>query len=62
MTRSQRRWHVYVWIVLGPLIALGLVAALSARVPPAIQPEIRPAAGAIDYSSTEGSRVVEGKP
>lgn len=31
MTRSQRRWHVVVWLMLGPLIVVGLLAALVAR-------------------------------
>jgi hypothetical protein len=30
MTAAQRRWHWRVWRVLLPLVATGLVAALSA--------------------------------
>lgn len=33
MTRAQRRWHFFAWTALGPLLALGLLAALAARRP-----------------------------
>jgi len=33
MTRSQRRWHSWLWLVLGPLTVVGLLLALSARPP-----------------------------
>ncbi|MCG3130988.1 MAG: hypothetical protein FLDDKLPJ_01763 [Phycisphaerae bacterium] len=31
MTRAQRRLHVHLWLVLGPLILIGFFAALGAR-------------------------------
>jgi hypothetical protein len=31
MTTRQRRWHLVLWLVLGPAIAAGLVLGLSAR-------------------------------
>jgi hypothetical protein len=31
MTRSQRRWHVWLWLALAPLLAAGLVLALALR-------------------------------
>lgn len=31
MTRAQRRRHVSLWLVLGPLILIGFFAALRAR-------------------------------
>ena len=30
MTAGQRRWHVRLWLVLAPLVALGLAVALAA--------------------------------
>ena len=31
MTRSHRRWHLYLWLLVGPLVALGFVLALVLR-------------------------------
>lgn len=31
MTRSQRRWHLYLWLTLAPLILLGFLSALLMR-------------------------------
>lgn len=31
MTARQRRWHLIGWLVLGPLILIGLAAGLAAR-------------------------------
>jgi hypothetical protein len=31
MTRAHRRWHLWLWRVLGPLTLAGLVTALLAR-------------------------------
>ena len=28
MTRSHRRWHLAVWLAIGPLLALGLFLSL----------------------------------
>jgi hypothetical protein len=30
MTAGQRRWHVRIWLVLAPLVALGVALALVA--------------------------------
>ena len=31
MTRSHRRWHLYLWLLVGLLVALGFVLALVVR-------------------------------
>lgn len=31
MTRSHRRWHVWLWLVLGPLIALVFILSILLR-------------------------------
>ena len=31
MTRTQRRRHLVMWIIIGPLTLLGIVAALAVR-------------------------------
>jgi hypothetical protein len=31
MTRNHRHWHFWLWVVLTPLMAAGLVAALTLR-------------------------------
>ena len=31
MTRDHRRWHLWLWLLLGPLVAAGLVTALLVR-------------------------------
>jgi hypothetical protein len=31
MTRSQRRWHLWIWLVLGPLVVDGLVLSVLLR-------------------------------
>lgn len=31
MTRRQRHWHLIVWLIIGPLTALGLVTAIVSR-------------------------------
>ena len=62
MTRSQRRWHAWLWLALGPLTIVGLLTALSARSPIAIQsqvPSIAPlanSAGPALKSPTEEQR------
>ena len=37
MTRNHRRWHAWVWLVLGPVIALGFVVGLLARPTPVVE-------------------------
>ena len=39
MTRRHRRWHLWMWMVLAPLLAAGLIAALAARPAPAEETE-----------------------
>ena len=31
MTRLHRRWHLWLWLVLSPLILVGLVVSLTLR-------------------------------
>jgi hypothetical protein len=31
MTRNHRRWHAWVWLVLGPLLAVSFVLGLLCR-------------------------------
>jgi len=38
VTRNHRRWHAWVWLVLGPVIALGFVVGLLARPTPVVEP------------------------
>lgn len=38
MTCNHRRWHAWVWLVLGPFIALGFVVGLLARPAPVVEP------------------------
>lgn len=38
MTRNHRRWHARVWLILGPLLALGYVVGLLARPTPVVEP------------------------
>jgi hypothetical protein len=47
MTRNHRRWHAWVWLVLGPFIALGFVVGLLARPAPVVEPTSGAAPGGI---------------
>lgn len=63
MTRSQRRWHIWLWLALGPLIVVGLLTALSARPPIATQsqvPSITPPANGVEPAVEPP--IVEGSP
>jgi hypothetical protein len=31
MTRQQRRWHLWLWLILTPLLAAALILALASR-------------------------------
>jgi hypothetical protein len=31
MTRQHRRWHVWLWLVLGPLVLVGLILSIVLR-------------------------------
>jgi hypothetical protein len=33
MTVNHRRWHFWVWLILGPLIVIGLIASRKGMVP-----------------------------
>lgn len=44
MTRPLRRWHLIAWLALGPMMLLGLLAALAARPPAPAQAEVGAAA------------------
>ena len=37
MTRNHRRWHAWVWLLLGPLIVAGFVVGLLARPAPVFE-------------------------
>lgn len=43
MTRTQRRAHLLIWLVLAPIVVGGVVLAVVLRPPPALEPasEIR---------------------
>jgi hypothetical protein len=63
MTRSQRRWHSYLWLTLGPLLVLGLLVALSARAAVPIQSKAHATAGQIDRAAPSAQLPVnEGTP
>jgi hypothetical protein len=34
MTRNHRRWHAWLWLLLGPLLVVGFVLAILARPAP----------------------------
>jgi hypothetical protein len=54
MTLAHRTWHLRLWAVVAPLIALGLAAALAAR-PPATSGRpgsMAPAAGGLVETTT----------
>jgi len=38
MTRNHRRWHAWLWLLLGPLIVAGFVVGLLARPSPVFEP------------------------
>jgi hypothetical protein len=37
MTRNHRRWHAWLWLLLGPLVVAGLVVGLLARPAPVFE-------------------------
>jgi hypothetical protein len=47
MTRNHRRWHAWVWLVLGPFTVLGFVVGLLARPTPVVEPTPLVAPGGI---------------
>ena len=63
MTRSQRRWHTYLWFALGPLLVVGLLMALSARPPVPIQSETPSTADRVGSAAPAvKSPAAEGRP
>jgi hypothetical protein len=42
MTRQQRRRHVVMWAIVGPIAAAGLAGAWAARRPIPLQPPVEP--------------------
>ena len=53
MTRNHRRWHAWVWLVLGPVIALGFVVGLLARPAFVVEPAPLAAPGGIPNANTK---------
>lgn len=53
MTRNHRRWHAWVWLVLGPFIALGFVVGLLARPAPVVEPAPLAAPGRIPKAAAK---------
>lgn len=47
MTRNHRRWHAWVWLMLGPILAGGFVVGLLTRPTPATEPAPLAAPGEI---------------
>jgi hypothetical protein len=63
MTRSQRRWHAYIWLTLEPLIVIGLLTALPARPPMPIPSEKHATAERIGAGVAAAQSLVgEGRP
>ncbi|TWT42163.1 hypothetical protein RAS1_32930 [Phycisphaerae bacterium RAS1] len=53
MTRGLRRRHVLAWLLLGPLLLAGLLAALLARPPRPVQTHLRGGAAAGPESTAD---------
>ena len=53
MTHNHRRWHAWVWLVLGPVIALGFVVGLLARPTPVVEPAPFAAPGGIPKADSK---------
>ena len=53
MTRNHRRWHAWVWLVLGPFIVLGFVVGLLARPTPVVEPTHLAAPGGIPKADSK---------
>jgi hypothetical protein len=56
MTRAHRRWHAWLWLVLGPLLAAGFIAGLLARPAPVSEPA-PPEPRQADGNTREGKAV-----
>lgn len=46
MTYAQRRWHLLLWLVIGPAVAVVFALALLYRPSPPVQPGVAPGADA----------------
>jgi hypothetical protein len=53
MTRNHRRWHAWVWLVLGPLLVAGFVVGLLTRPAPVVEPARLAAPGGIPNADTK---------
>jgi hypothetical protein len=53
MTRNHRRWHARVWLVLGPLLAVGFVVGLLARPTPVAEPAPLAAPGGVPKAAIQ---------
>jgi hypothetical protein len=53
VTRNHRRWHAWVWLVLGPFIALGFVVGLLARPAPVVETTPLAAPGGVPRADTK---------
>jgi hypothetical protein len=53
VTRNHRRWHAWVWLALGPFLALGFVVGLLARPTPVGEPTPLAAPGGAPKEDTK---------
>jgi hypothetical protein len=53
MTRNHRRWHAWLWLLLGPLIVAGFVVGLLARPAPEFEPSRLPDTGRANKADTK---------
>lgn len=56
MTHRHRAWHAWAWMIVGPLVLVGLAAGLINRRPIAIQP------GEPETNVSLDATTVDGKP
>lgn len=56
MTSGQRKAHVWLWLVLGPLVLIGLVLAVQWRPPQPVQDGVLPGMQASETESEEAKR------
>src|SRR5262249_6709237 len=53
VTRNHRRWHAWVWLVLGPVIDLGFVVGLLVRPAPVVEPAPLAAPGGVSRADAK---------
>lgn len=61
MTGGQRKVHVILWLVLGPIALAGLVAAVLLRPEPAVQPGTLPGVQAVEPTTPDKPRQADGE-